>query len=386
MLCPASVFIRVYARLIICLVCATMCTMTSVTHAQTWERLPDMPVAVAAPALSLQGRNAVVTGGVVLGSGSTKAVQVLDLDTMTWRVSTALVHARYQHAQITLQDGRILIVGGRKREPATGPVTTASCELISADLTSCELTAELPIISRTPTLHMLGDGRVVSVGVHIVAIFDPENETWETQMPLRQRRSGHTSVMLDDGTILVAGGVNNATFERVDLQAGESTMLRVRLPMALDDLAMVKLPDGRLWVIGGQSSTGETTDRSWLLSLDPDAGDRLVEGPALGLAGGMADHLAIPTPGGIVVVGGESQHAGRDTELTDAFRLNPRTLTVTRLPDTPIAHDDAAGFLDGRSAVVLGGQVKASFLGMPVPTPIRAVHRITLDSEKAAYE
>ena len=229
-------------------------------------------MAVAKPAVSLHRRRAVVTGGVMLGSGASTAVQVLDLDAMTWRVSAHLVHGRYEHAQITLKDGRILIVGGRLREPATGPVTTASCELISADLKTSTLTAELPMIIRTPTLHMLADGRVVAVGMLIAAVFDPETETWATLTPLKRRRSGHASVMLDDGTILIAGGVNQATFERLNPKTGTSELLNVRLPTGIDDLAMVKLPDGRLWVIGGQEMTGETTDRTWLLTLNAEQG------------------------------------------------------------------------------------------------------------------
>ena len=119
-----------------------------------------------------------------------------------------------------------------------------------------------------------------------------------------------------------------------------------------------------------------------------------MDGPRLGLPGGVADHVVIQTPGGIVVVGGETQHERKDTELSAAFllappevqprkfpRKAPGTLTVRRLPDTPIAHDDAAGFGYGNSAVVLGGQVKASLLGATVPTPIRAVDRIELGDE-----
>ena len=340
-----------------------------------------MPVAVADPAVSLRGREAIVTGGIMLGGGASPAVQVLDLDTMTWRVATRLVHGRYEHAQITLRDGRILVVGGRLREPATGPVTTASCELISADLKTSALTADLPMIMRTPTLHMLDDGRVVAVGMFIAAVFDPQKQTWTTLTKLKRRRSGHASVMLDDGTILIAGGVNESTFERLNPAAGTSELLHVRLPTGIDDLAMVKLPDGRLWVIGGQMMTGETTDRTWLLTLDPEHGDRLEEGPALGLPGGVADHLVFNLPGRIVIVGGETQHLGKDVELSTAFRVDPVTLEIERLPDTTIAHDDAAGFVDGDSAVVLGGQVQRSLLGAMVPTPERAVDRIRLGAE-----
>jgi len=186
--------------------------------------------------------------------------------------------------------------------------------------------------------------------------------------------------MLSDGTLLVAGGIGRNSFERINLVSATSTLLAVRLPTTLDDLAMAPLPDGRIWIIAGQSFDGSTTDRTWFLTLKPGGESELTDGPPLGLAAGVADHVVIQTGQGLAVIGGESQNRVKDTELASAFWLDPSRLTVTRLPDTPIAHDDAAGFFDGRGPIVVGGQVKAPFLGVPVPTPIRAVHRLHIEA------
>lgn len=359
--------------------CVLLCGLPRAVAAQTWERLPDMPVAVAAPAASVRGRSAVVTGGVVLGGGATGAVQAMDLDGLTWTLPTVLNTPRYQHAQVTLQDGRILVAGGRTRLPGLMPEATRSCELIAADLSAVNPTADLPVPMRSPTLHLLNDGRVAAVDYQVLAVFDPAEQTWAVASPLMHSRREHASLLLDDGTILIAGGIGQASFERVDLEKGQSRVLSARLPKGLDDLAMVALPGGRVWVIGGQSLDGQTTDQTWVLSFDAEGGSRLDPGPALGLPGGVADHVVVVTPNGVVVSGGESQNGPHDTELSDSFHLDPGALTVRPLPATQIAHDDAAGFSDGDWAFVLGGQVKASFLGARVPTPIRAVHRIRLD-------
>jgi len=355
-----------------------LCGLPSAAAAQTWERLPDMPVAAAALAVSVAGRNAVVTGGVVLGGGATGAVQVMDLDGLAWTLPLALNTPRYQHAQVTLQDGRILVAGGRTRLPAVAPEATRSCELIAADLSAVNPTADLPMPMRSPTLHLLPDGRVAAVDYQVLAIFDPQAETWTVLCPLLAPRREHASLLLDDGSILIGGGIGQATFERVDLAAGKSRLLSARLPRGLDDLEMAALPGGRVWVIGGQTLDGQTTDQTWVLSFDAEGNSRLEDGPALGLPGGVADHVVVVTPGRIIVSGGESQAGVHDTELNDSFLLDPATLSVKRLPSTEIAHDDAAGFCDGGWAVVLGGQVEASFLGARVPTPIRAVHRVRL--------
>ena len=328
-----------------------------------------MPVATAAPAASVTGNKAVVSGGVVLGSGATTTIQTLDLDTLKWSLPLSLNTARYQHGQITLQDGRILIVGGRTRLPAAQPNPTASCELISADLTQCQPTADLPQPSQSPTLHLLDDGRVVAVTVLLVCIYDPATETWQPLCPLHQPRRGQDSIMLRDGTLLIAGGIGRTTFERVDLKAGESTLLDVRLPLSLDDLAVAQLPDGRIWIIGGQSVDGHTTDKTWLLTLNDEAGHKIEDGPALGLPEGVADHLLFKINDGYLLVGGESENHMHDTELAEALWLDPVALTVTVLPSTEIAHDDAAGFVYNNAAYVLGGQVKTPFLGVPRPHP-----------------
>jgi len=263
-----------------------LCVLPSALAAQTWERLADMPVAVAAPAVSAVGRRAVVTGGVLLGGGASDAVQVLDLDALTWSRPTTLNTARYQHAQVTLADGRVLVVGGLSRQPGHNGVPLAGCELIDLDQAVSEPTGGLPMPMRTPTLHLLGDGAVAAVGNQVVAVFDPRAGTWGVLAALHQPRRGHASVLLEDGTLLVGGGIGRSTFERVDLARGTSILMKARLPGALDDLAMVPLPGGRVWVIGGQGLDGQTTDRTWVLTVGEGSESRLDPGPRLGLGRG----------------------------------------------------------------------------------------------------
>ena len=374
-------FIRVHLRLILCYVFVLFNGLTGV-HAQQWESLPEMPIAVAAPAASVTGRKAVLTGGMLLGGGASKAVQVMDLDTFEWTEPVQLNTARYQHAQVTLPDGRVLVAGGRSsRIPGQVREAIKGCELIDLMKNTCTPTGDLPMPMHSPTLHLLADGRVVAAGGHAVAIYDPGEGAWTTVAPLSFIRREHESLILDDGTLLIIGGIRAWTIKRVDLTTGEVTKMKAYLPTGIDDHAVVPLPDGRVWIIGGQGMDGATVDQTWLLTVGDGAQSSLADGPRLGIETGMADHVLIQTPHGVVISGGESQQGRVDTELADAFWLDPATLGVRRLPNTAIAHDDAAGLNDGPWAIVFGGQVKASFLGVKVPTPVRAVHRIRLDSD-----
>lgn len=381
------VFIRVHLRLALLGGAVVLSGLPTGVWAQAWESLPEMPIAVAAPAVSVVGRKAVLTGGVVLGGGASSAVQVMDLDTFEWTEPVRLHTARYQHTQVTLADGRVLVVGGRSsRTPGQSGDGIKRCELIDLETNISTPTGDLPMPMHSPTLHLLKDGRAVVAGGHAVAIYEPGTGEWTTVAPLKFVRREHDSLMLEDGTLLIVGGIRAWTIMRVDLEAGVATRLKAHLPTGIDDLAIVPTPDGRVWIIGGQGMDGATTDQTWVLTLGEGAESRLVEGPRLGLATGLADHVLIQTPGGVVVSGGESQQGRVDTELADAFWLDPKTLSVRRLPDTAIAHDDAAGLSDGPWAIVFGGQVKESFLGTKVPTPVRAVHRIRLDSDAETPE
>src|SRR5690606_15169193 len=200
-----------------------------------WHALPEMPMGVVAPAASVAGDRLVVTGGITLGAGTSDLVQVMDLRTQRWVTTYRLAHPRWGHAQVTLDDGRVLVVGGRVHHPTDRMSNERSCELI--DLAHGEApAADLPRALSTPTLHKLDDGRVVAAGGRIVTIYDPQTDAWSEPIALHQYRKEHDALLLDARTLLVAAGTGMQTFERVDLVAGESQyVLDPRLPINVDD-------------------------------------------------------------------------------------------------------------------------------------------------------
>jgi hypothetical protein len=188
-------------------------------------------------------------------------------------------------------------------------------------------------------------------------------------------------VVLDEQRVAIVGGLRQDTIEVLDLEQGVSRQLATRLPMPLDDLRAVALTPQRVWILGGQDSrTGETTDRTWLLELGPGDRSRLVEGPPLGITEGMADAGLVRVDRWWAMVGGESQRAGRDTELDVARLLDPETRQVWSLPRTAVPHDDAATVTAGRSLIVLGGMFTAAgpLEGMTVPHASVVVERLEL--------
>ena len=95
------------------------------------------------------------------------AVNALAATPGAWSPTGALVVARSRHTATLLPDGRVLVVGGQTIDLA-GITTTATAEL-----------------------------------------YDPLTGTWSPTGSMTTPRSRHTTILLLDGKVLVAGGRSN---------------------------------------------------------------------------------------------------------------------------------------------------------------------------------
>lgn len=349
--------------------------MTAPEAQARWFDLPPMPVGVFDASAVKSGRSAIITGGLGSMGMTCSTVQILDLDSLDWTTPMALKTPRCQHAGVAIDDGLVLVAGGKTGTLVTGLLPTPDCELIDLANGSVELLPPLPTPSDGPTAHRLPNGQAVVIGDRHASLFDPKTRSWGSHIPLREPRSCHASLVLPDGRVLVIGGVNRDTIELVDFDQQRSILLADRLPMPLDDLRALLLPDGRVWILGGQNSrTGDTTDRTWLMDLTANKHQRLIEGPSLSLAekeqvpmshgcrheaewATVADaFLTIhESAGGAILGGGESQQKNQDTELDAVRFLDFNTLTVRSLPKMNQPHDDAVAVAIEQGVIVMGG-------------------------------
>jgi hypothetical protein len=127
----------------------------------------------------------------------------------------SLAQPREGAVSVALDDGRVLIIGGRA---AAGSVATV--EALNADGSLTVLSSmAAPRVGHTAV--RLGDGSIlVAGGVSLVEtdqgkieaptasveIFAPGANTWSAGSPLNVARSGHTATALPDGRVLIAGG------------------------------------------------------------------------------------------------------------------------------------------------------------------------------------
>lgn len=330
--------------------------------APKWAALPDMPVGVLAASVSHIGDKVIITGGIhQLGSALNKA-QIFDLRERKWLEPMKLATGRMLHAQVALDDSRILLVGGQTgtvKPLGDGLTATASCEILDLRTGISKEIAPLPRAVAEPTAHRLPDGRAIVIGGESALIFDPKTNKWAKGIGLRDDRLAHASAVLADGRVIVIGGLSRHTMEIIDPVAGTSKELSAQLPHELDDTRIAVLPGNRVWIIGGQhSKTGLTVEQTWILDLNDPRKSTLTAGPKLDLPKGMADMSIVQVGPYIIVAGGESEFSGGDVELHTARLLDTRTLTVRKLPDSAHPHDDAVAIATERGIIIFGGFVE----------------------------
>ena len=378
----------------LCRVCAVVVVVAFAGHCDIaraagdmrWRALAPMPWGVFFAAVSRTHREVFVTGGVHQGGEPSDTVQVYHIETNRWWLGPPLKLGRFDHVQVTLPDGRILVAGGR-HGPAIGQGATDlnSCELIDLSRNTVETVGTLAQPVRNGTMHLLRNGRAVFIGAKLAQVFDAEAKQWTRTIPLRRRRTSHASVLLPDDRIVLIGGTNSAAIEILDVTSKHSVVLTARLPHVTDDLSAALMPDGRIWILGGQhGKTGETLEQTWVLDMTDPRKAVLHDGPKLGASGGMADACVGTIDKWAIIAGGEAERAGHDAELSVARLLDMRKLRLYSLPSLPHPMDDAVSTMAGRGMIIFGGlRMVQGALGVAVriPTVGKEVYQLVLPTE-----
>lgn len=125
---------------------------------------------------------ALATGGRVTGGGVLNHCEVYEVNTNAWRVTGPMTYARYDHAQLKLPDGRIIVFGGTGYNPTqnTIPVTLASVEIYDPitelwnRLDPMKVARTRPAVAYIPSrnaIYVAGTGTMIE-------IFDLTTMTW----------------------------------------------------------------------------------------------------------------------------------------------------------------------------------------------------------------
>jgi hypothetical protein len=200
--------------------------------------------------------------------------ELYDPGSESWTATGSLTTARGGHTATLLTDGRVLVVGGSLGE--TGSYTSsAAAELYDPRSGKWTATASMGTARPGHTATRLLDGRVLVTGgtsdsINIegltsAELYDPGSGTWTATGSMAEARFGHKTILLSDGSVLVAGGRRGgpyggdgwwlATAELYDPHSG-AWRATASMDTGRADHTATRLLDGRVLVTGGTRDDG----------------------------------------------------------------------------------------------------------------------------------
>jgi hypothetical protein len=201
-------------------------------------------------------------------NGSLSSAEVFHAATLSFEPTGAMHHARVSHTATLLQDGRVLIAGGR------GEDLTASAELYDPKTGRFTETGRLNTGRYKHTAGLLPDGRVLIAGgsderdwrgnYDSAEIYDPRSGKFTVTSPLNDRRFKlpDEAVRLDSGQLLIAGGSREV--EVYDPAAGKFVVAGGQLSDNWHFMSATRLKDGRVLLAGGYPQNDRATSETWI--------------------------------------------------------------------------------------------------------------------------
>jgi len=234
----------------------------------TWSTVGSLATARYAGSVTLLPSGKVlVEGGMDRNSAIIASSELYDPATGTWSATGSLATGRLQHTATLLHNGKVLVTGGANNviDPMRFMSPLASCELYDPDTGTWTTVNALRVEHMFHTATLLNNGQVLVVGglsnsdlTPDVELYNPATGTWSTTDSLALTRREHTATLLSTGMVLVAGGhVWNGTpdqaiasVELYDPAAGTWSIPSGLLGSRCWHTATL-LSDGRVVVVGG---------------------------------------------------------------------------------------------------------------------------------------
>ncbi len=204
-----------------------------------------------------------MTGGETGQEPLTSAL-VFDPATNRWRGVASMPHAHARHTQVTLQDGRVLVIGGYEtRDDLVRDAASDLIELYDPTLNAWTIGATMPYYMATGTTTLLQDGSVlVAGGGSSTAIrnaslrYFPATNRWRDAGTFADARRNQVAALLPNGKVLIAGGVGDAgALRSAALYDPAANAWTAVAPMATArvNATATTLPNGKVLVAGGNS-------------------------------------------------------------------------------------------------------------------------------------
>ena len=260
-------------------------------------------------------------------------------------------------ASAVVIDERILLIGGR----SSGKPVDRLAWVDVVNGRSDELATRLPegregasaIFHRENRRVLVFAGRGPVGPLNTGLRIDPIGETVERlDLILPDRRCDSTAIRVGQTVLLFGGRSESSILDTVivvDLVASQASILQVRMPFPVASSAAVPGPDGKIWILGGESSLGEVSS---IIEYSPDVG--AFERHPASLPGPVMGHAATLFNEGVLVLGGRFRNKLRDTVDYVSFSGEAERISSRLLE--PLGEPAAVSI--GGKALVIGGLTK----------------------------
>ncbi|HEX8113508.1 MAG TPA: kelch repeat-containing protein [Kofleriaceae bacterium] len=289
--------------------------------------------------LGLSPPRVIVLGG-ASGMDGARFVEVVDAQGVEHQDNGDM--ARVDLTATSLPDGRVAVIGGRS---PSGGAPLGDIDIVAqqsdSSLVVRKIGASLAIPRSRHTATLLGDdvgaavliaGGLDATGMPVATaeLFKPLSEELSNptldpkgfHAPMVVPRSGHTAMLMPDGSVLIIGGFDAldqpvATLELFSVDGGFVMAGMLPVGAGLVDFAATTLPDGRILITGGrQVRNGPAVTAAYIARLNSIIG-------AVDVV--ATDHLAVARAGhqAVTLCDGTVLISGGTTVPLPAERYNP---------------------------------------------------------------
>jgi Kelch motif/Galactose oxidase, central domain len=250
----------------------------------------------------------------------------------TFHATDSLTYERVDHTATKLLDGRVLVVGGKNSVGATPDdvvdVVYDNAEIYDPQTNTFSLLGSVfdanAEVAGAFSATLLPSGELLLVGSSGNEIHDLSSGTRRTSSAIRLRQ-GHTASLLRTGSVLLAGGEDDAPITQAEVYDPIDDSSAIVAMSARIDHTATTLPNGSVLLVGGHDGELPLADVS---RFDP----QIEQVDSVGsLAVARSQHGAALLPSGRVVVAGGVDGQGLPLSSVEVF--DPMTELSENLGD-----------------------------------------------------
>jgi len=280
----------------------------------------------------------------------------------TWASTGAMNTARWDHTATLLLNGEVLVTGGEN-----SGVALASTEVYHPSSETWSSSGSMAFPRRDFTSTLLAGGGVLVTGGYTnggagttalptAEIWTSSSNGWSSTGSMSVARAGHTATLLQNGTVLVAGGSNGfAHLASAEIYALGTWSTTGAMSEARAEHTATLLQDGRVLVTGGWDSSTAT----FLASAEIYDPQLEMWSPAGSMSVARIQHTATLLQNGkVLIAGGHNINGGSINILASAEIYDPANGTWSPPSSMNTARTLAtAALLPDGTVLVSGGDI-----------------------------